>query len=103
MAGLQLPRPAADLAEFPKNLHAQKDLPVPSRVIVEYADRAPLTGTFHLPQQIDGDVARADHEHRFAGEVDVTVQGALLPGAIGDPATRHDRGKEKRREDERGT
>src|SRR5213079_243070 len=36
-------------------------------------------------------------------EVDVTVQGVLLPGAIGDPAARHHRGKEKRREDERGT
>ena len=102
MAGLQLLRPAADFAESPKHPHAQKDLPVPGRVIVEYADRTPLTGAPHLPQQIDGDVAGADHEHRFAGEVNVAVQSALLPGAIGDPAARHDRGKEKRCEDERG-
>src|SRR5206468_3806209 len=85
----------ADFAESPKHPHAQKDLPVPGRVIVEYADRTPLTGAPHLPQQIDGDVAGADHEHRFAGEVNVAVQSALLPGAIGDPAARHDRGKRR--------
>src|SRR6266487_2627989 len=102
MAGLQLLRPAADFAESPKHLDAQKDLPLPSRVVVEYPDRAPLTGAPHRPQQIDGDVAGADHEHRFAGEMDVAVEGALPPGAIGDPAARHDRGKQKRRKDESG-
>src|SRR5258706_6561405 len=98
MVGVQLLRPAADLAESSKHLHAQKDPSMPGRVIVEDADRAPLARALQLPQQIDRDVAGTDHEYRFPGEVDVSVEGAVLPGAVGDAAARHHRGPQGGRE-----
>ncbi len=99
MPGFQLLCPAAYVTESPKNPHAQKDLSVPRGVVVQDADRTPLARSFQLPQQVDGDIAGTDHEHRFSGEVDMAVQRALLPGAVRDPAARHDRGKQQRRKD----
>jgi hypothetical protein len=86
---IQLRGEAADVLDFPEHAHSQQNLTVPGGIVFHDADHAPLAGASDLAQQVDRDVAGADDDDRFAGEMDVAVQGAFLPRAIGDPTAGH--------------
>jgi len=97
MLDLHLRGEALHLGDRAEHAHAEHHLPLAARIVVEDADRPPLGGAGDFLEKIEGDVARAQDQHRLAGELHAAVEAALLPRTVGDAAASHHRHEQQRR------